>query len=63
MTISIRYRRRLITVDQEPEGFCFQYDDGRLITAGVEPHPTRQAALLAAIRQIEEEDAAEEGEK
>jgi hypothetical protein len=29
----------------------------------VEPHPTRQAALLAAIRQIEEEDAAEEGEK
>lgn len=62
MTAAIKYRGRLITVRQQPEGFFWRYEDQRFISAGLEPYPTRRAAIQAARAEINAEDGITEGE-
>ena len=56
MIAAIKYRGRRITVQQQPEGFFWQYEDQRFISAGLEPYPSRHAAIQAARREIDAED-------
>ena len=62
MIAAIKYRGRLITIEQQPEGFVWQYEDQRFISAGMEPYPTRHAAIQAARAEINAEDGITEGE-
>jgi hypothetical protein len=46
---------RAITVSQQPDGFAFSYDDGKLVTFGLGIYETEQEALDAAKEMIGEE--------
>jgi hypothetical protein len=56
MTTEAQYRGRTISVNRGPDGYEWLFDDSRLVTAGMEPCPTRRGAIQAAKAAIREED-------
>ena len=58
--ITQRFLGREITVSQRPEGYEFSYDDGVLVTYGLDFYPSEQDALDAAKEMIREEGGSEQ---